>query len=475
MHSRTMKLLSIAIAVCMLLCGCNLIRTDPEYVKQQEAEKAAAEQAAYEADMATVLATYYGDRVVTKGDAVDTYNEQMDMYYSYVTYMNYMASMFGISESQSITTEDAIRVRDSVVKEIVKTRVLDQKMLDLGFEAFTEEELAAIQTDASNEYNTYVENAESYGSSHEEAIDVLKTSGISAGTVYSAVYADRVKERLESIVNKDTSVTEEEIKAAYDELTEEAKTTYTDNPASLESIGNSNQAIYYMSEGYRYVKHVFLQPEEAVMNAYAETQNAVSTLEQEIAGIEKQIVEQQEATAAEATSADAVEDPTLEEQLAAKRAELAEKKSEAETAEKAVWANVQETLDKVTAGIEAGLSIDELIASYSDDPGSLQDGIRERGYLVYESSTTWDPAFLQAAVALENVGDYSAPFLGSMGVHIVKYESQPEVGVVPFEEVKDAAAKAALDEKKETIYNAQVETWVDEAKPEYTCENWVIQ
>ena len=66
MRSRTMKLLSLALAVCLLLCGCNLIRTDPEYVKQQEAEKAAAEQAAYEADMATVLATYYGDRVVTK-------------------------------------------------------------------------------------------------------------------------------------------------------------------------------------------------------------------------------------------------------------------------------------------------------------------------------------------------------------------------------------------------------------------------
>lgn len=159
MRSRTMKLLSLALAVCLLLCGCNLIRTDPEYVKQQEAEKAAAEQAAYEADMATVLATYYGDRVVTKGDAVDTYNEQMDMYSSYVTYMNYMASMFGISESQSITAEDAARVRDNVVKEIVKTRVLDQKMLDLGFAAFTEEELAAIQTDATNEYNTYVENA----------------------------------------------------------------------------------------------------------------------------------------------------------------------------------------------------------------------------------------------------------------------------------------------------------------------------
>ena len=163
MRSRTMKLLSLALAVCLLLCGCNLIRTDPEYVKQQEAEKAAAEQAAYEADMATVLAMYYGDRVVTKGDAVDAYNEQMDMYSSYVTYMNYMASMFGISESQSITAEDAARVRDNVVKEIVKTRVLDQKMLDLGFAAFTEEELAAIQTDATNEYNTYVEKETSQG------------------------------------------------------------------------------------------------------------------------------------------------------------------------------------------------------------------------------------------------------------------------------------------------------------------------
>ena len=454
MRSRTMKLLSLAVAVCLLLCGCNLIRTDPEYVKQQEAEKAAAEQAAYEADMATVLATYYGDRVVTKGDAVDAYNEQMDMYSSYVTYMNYMASMFGISESQSVTAEDAARVRDNVVKEIVKTRVLDQKMLDLGFAAFTEEELAAIQTDATNEYSTYVENAESNGSSHDDAVAILKTSGISEDTVYRAVYGDRVKERLESVVNKETA--------------------YTDKPASLESVGNKNQTIYYMPEGYRYIKHVFLKPEDAVMNAYTEAQSAVSALEKEASDLEKQIAGQREATAAEATSSDAAAQ-TLNDQLTAKQAELAAKQTELEASEQAVWANVQEKLDEVTAGIEAGTPIDELIEKYSDDPGSKQDGIRERGYLVYETSTTWDSAFLRESVALENVGEYSAPFLSSMGVHIVKYESKPEAGVVPFENVKDAAAKAALDEKKETVYNAQVEAWVEEAKPEYSFENWVIK
>lgn len=480
MRSKTMKLLSLAVAVCLLLCGCNLIRTDPEYVKQQEAEKAAAEQAAYEADMATVLATYYGDRVVTKGDVVDTYNEQMDMYSVYITYMNYMASIFGISESDSITAEDAARVRDNVVKEVVKTRVLDQKMLDLGFEAFTEEEMAAIQTEASEEYEAYIESTVSYGSSREEAAEILKTSGISESTVYNAVYGDHVEERLESVVNKDTTVTEEEIKAEYDKLSEEAKTTYTDSPASLESVGNSNQAIYYMPEGYRYVKHVFLKPEDAVMDAYTEAKDSVSALEKEVGSLEEQIAEQQEATAAEATAAeatdsDAEEAQTLEEQLTAKKAELAAKKSELEANEKAVWANVQERLDKVNAGIEAGTSIDELIKEYSDDPGSLQEGICERGYLVYETSTTWDSDFLKEAIALENVGDYSAPFLSSLGVHIVKYESQPEAGVVPYESVKDAAEQSALDEKKETIYDAQVEAWVEEAKPEYSFENWVIE
>lgn len=475
MRSKTVKLLSLAMAVCLLLCGCNLIRTDPEYVKQQEAEKAAAEQAAYEADMATVLATYYGDRVVTKGDTVDTYNEQMDMYYSYVTYMNYMASMFGVSESQSVTAEDATRVRDNVVKDIVKNRVLDQKMLDLGFEAFTEEELADIQTEADNEYNTYVENAESYGSSHDDAVAMLKTSGISESTVYSAVYGDHVKERLESVVNKNTTVTEEEIRAEYDKLSEEAKTTYTDKPASLESVGNSNQTIYYMPEGYRCIKHVFLQPEDAVMNAYTEARSAVSALEKEISDLETQLAEQQEATAVEATASDAADTQTLADQLAAKQAELAAKKNELEASEQAVWANVKEKLDKVTAGIEAGTSFDELITEYSDDPGSKQDGIRERGYLVYETSTTWDSAFLRESVALENVGDYSAPFLSSMGVHIVKYESKPEAGIVPYEQVKDAAAQTALDEKKETVYNAQVEAWVEEANPVYSFENWVIK
>lgn len=481
MRSKTMKLLSLAVAVCLLLCGCNLIRTDPEYVKQQEAEKAAAEQTAYEADMATVLATYYGDRVVTKGDVVDTYNDQMDMYSVYITYMNYMASMFGISESDSITAEDAARVRDNVVKEVVKTRVLDQKMLDLGFEAFTEEELAAIQTEASEEYEAYLESVMSnYGSSREEAAEILKTSGISEGTVYDAVYGDHVEERLESVVNKDTAVTEEEIKAEYDKLSEEAKTTYTDSPASLESVGNSNQAIYYMPEGYRYVKHVFLQPEDAVMDAYIEAKDSVSALEKEVSSLEEQIAEQQEttvaeATAAEATASDAEKAQTLEELLTAKKAELAAKRSELEANEKAVWANVQEKLDKVNAGIEAGTSIDELIKEYSDDPGSLQDGICERGYLVYETSTTWDSDFLKEAIALENVGDYSAPFLSSLGVHIVKYESQPEAGVVPYENIKDAAAQSALDEKKETVYDAQVEAWVEEAKPEYSFENWVIK
>ena len=229
-----------------------------------------------------------------------------------------------------------------------------------------------------------------------------------------------------------------------------------------------------MPEGYRYIKHVFLKPEDAVMNAYTEAQSAVSALEKEASDLEKQIAGQREATAAEATSSDAAAQ-TLNDQLTAKQAELTAKQTELEASEQAVWANVQEKLDEVTAGIEAGTPIDELIEKYSDDPGSKQDGIRERGYLVYETSTTWDSAFLRESVALENVGEYSAPFLSSMGVHIVKYESKPEAGVVPFENVKDAAAKAALDEKKETVYNAQVEAWVEEAKPEYSFENWVIK
>lgn len=89
----------------------------------------------------------------------------------------------------------------------------------------------------------------------------------------------------------------------------------------------------------------------------------------------------------------------------------------------------------------------------------------DTGYAVCAGMTTFDAPFVDAAMALENIGDVSGKVLGSYGYYIIKYVADVEPGAVPLEDVRATVESSVLANAKGQHYDAVMAQWVEEAKP----------
>ena len=462
MSNKMMKLVALALVVMLALSGCNLIRTDPAYIAQQEAEEAARIQAEYEKDMATELAVFDGGSV-TKGEVYDSFNENMNMYAAYLQYMNYMYSMFmGTTYADTIPKEDAESLRDTLVISKVQEKVLLNKMEEMGLGTLTEEDLAEIQEKSDTEYQTYLDTYLQEGYTEDDAKYYLSFEGISENTVYQLNYRDAIDTRMSAAVNEGVTVSDEEIQAKYEALVSEAKENFENDNTSVEEAVLTQKPVYFMPEGHRYVKHVLLKVDDEIMSTLEDAKSAGETLESELAALEEKL------------SAEDEDQESVQAQIEEKKAAIEENEIAVTEANEAVWASVQERLDKVQADIASGRSFDEIIADYSDDYENVPENIVKDGYLVYTSSDRWDESFLNGVNGLQNVGDISEPVMGVNGIHVILYAADPVTGDTPFESVSETVALEALKEKKLNNYNEQIEKWVEEANVIYTLSNWKV-
>lgn len=81
----------------------------------------------------------------------------------------------------------------------------------------------------------------------------------------------------------------------------------------------------------------------------------------------------------------------------------------------------------------AGEPFDELAQSYSEDPGSREEG----GDLGFFARDTMVPEFEDAAFALQEPGDIGEPVETQFGIHLIKLVEREEARVRPFEEVRE--------------------------------------
>lgn len=459
MTKRQLTLIALVLCLAFALSGCNLIRTDPAYIAQQQAEEEARIQAEYEKDLAQVIATFDGG-TLTKGEIVDAFNEQASMYSEFVSYSNYMyMMMYGTSSQETVTVEQLESLRQRIAENYVRRKIMEQKISENGLGEITPEDLEKVKADAQTEFSEYLEVYKAMGADEATARMYLGLDGVSESGVYEAVYNDLLKARLDPFVNKDTVLSEEEIRAFFDELVENDRKAGESNPQDVEDYVQQGKTIFYMPEGCRFIKHVFLKPDEEVLAAMMEAQNSVTALEDEIAAIEQKIADGEDAAG----------------ELEAKKAELESANNALKDAQDAVWANVNDDLEKVKAAMDAGEDFDAIIAEYSDDNEHGLENVTKNGYLVYRESTKWDKAFLEQANALENVGDFSEPFLGSMGVHVLLYANECAPGAIDLESVKDEVSELALTRKKTETLTAAADEWYAAANVQYSFENWKLR
>ena len=473
MHKKA--LLALMLVMTMLLSSCALIEKDENV------------------DNATVVVRVY-DTEITKGEIESRVAYELE-------YMAYMYQSFGMA--YDIT--DPVIIADTqatVIDEMIKEVVIRHKITELGIDQFDAEQQAQLEANASaamSDYrdqlkNVYFANTElSDEEVDKQLTDLLAAMGITDAAVMDDEKFTMCKTLLREKLHSEATFTEEDVVAYYDGLIENDISAWSMNPENFATSFNNGLKIYYYPEGFRLVKQIlvaFTEDEQAeisslqskVNSAKSNITSLTATLESQdpalVESLKSQVVvtitipESGKASEAEAfvdapfgDDVDAVLGEQVK-QLVMSEEALEFYSSHLDTIRTNAIAAIDVRADEILAELEAGADWDTLMLEKTEDPGMQADAITsDTGYAVCAGMTTFDAPFVDAAMALENVGDVSGKVLGSYGYYIIKYVADVEPGAVPLEDVRPTVESSVLATAKGQHYDAVLAQWVEEAKP----------
>ena len=371
-----------------------------------------------------VVVAEFGDgQTLMSGEVLEEYYEQLSTYI-----------LSGYSEE-----DVAEMLLDEVMESMVKERVLAGHAKEMGLDELSEEDYAKIEAQAKEtfeEYRTYYRN---YVAETEDMTDaeanaaaeklLLEYEGITYEGLLTDTEANWWQQKLYDAVTADITVDDAEIRADYGERLEEQKQNFTEFPEDYEFNQSNGEVIVYNLPGYRAVKVLKLgfEDPEAIVAVYG--------IADELTGWDDE--------------------------------EAVERQEEPKEDLDGYYANLETRAQEALEQLRAGADMDEMILSIGSDDGMLDERMRKMGYYVSSDSTLWPEAFISAAMALEEVGDYSEPVRTEEGVCILQYLGDVPEGEVPFEDVRDVLAEEALDTLRYRAYAAKTEEWLEEANPSY--------
>lgn len=449
-----MKKFSRLLALMMVLCllgGCALAES-PELPASEEAQvgSEAVTENATEEDV--VLAVVNGENLM---------QSDVDGYAYYLQYLYY-------SYGYDITDPElAAFIQQNAIQGSVEEAVYFQKARELGFDQFTEEEEAQLQQDAQNDLETEIENwIANYGGLTEEATDEekaaarlnavadLESQGYTLEALAESNRQSLIYERLYADMVKEATVTDEEVRAAFDQQVAADKETYADASIYEQALYYFGMTPYYVPEGYRGITQILLQVDAELMSNYQALQASLEEAQEE----EELANEAGEGVAAESStdaSAEAAATPVTQ--------------ADVDAAYAAILASVQPTVDEIKAKLAAGTPFADLIAEYNTDPGMNQEPYKSQGYSVSMDSIYFDPAFVRAAFSVDEIGEVSEPYVGTHGVYIVCYVRDVPAGPVEYtDEIKNTLTQSLMTDKENTLFGEKLDAWVSEAEVIYT-------
>ncbi len=439
---RKVLVLVLALIVAMLPAGalCEAAATPAPAAEVTQAPEAtpapettpAPDAAAVEATAAAAEATAVPaptptpdpNKIVASVDGDNILYSDVDGYYQMIA-SQYSAYMDVTDASvHSLLMEQALNYA-------IQLKLMQHKATELGLDKLTDEEIATIEKKAEDDYASYVTTYASYytqsGATEEDAKkqaeEYLTKAGYPLEKFKAQYKLSEILSRVQKSVTGGITVTEEQVKAAYDKKVADEKTSYDADPASYCTAKLNGTTVYYAPAGVRTVKHILIKPEKI---------DQINELKKKIAD-----------TAT--TDAD---------------------KTDAQTQLDALIKEAQPKVDEVVTKIKAGEDFQSLIDTYGEDPGMKTGAATATsGYYVCKGAS-FDEAFLTAALALKAVGDVSDPVLGSYGYHIIRYEADVPTGPVAYDDVKEALNSETLKSAQNDAFTKALDEWKTAAKIE---------
>ena len=402
---------------------------------------------------AQVLAEYGEDGIVWKEDAQARYDQIASEYASY-----------GVTPEQLDPN-----IRQTIVEGLVNRGVVTAKIAELGLDQMDEQTLADLGQKADEDLEMYVEYYGSYfateGATDEENREAALAGLAGVGVTRENLLQDRIDdyaaERLYDSVTADVSVDEEETRNAYDTMLSEDQERFTDEFEYIQAR-NQDELVVWNPEGYRAVKHVLIKFNDEQAKRYNNLTADLSGFQAELDALDApaDVDAADAADVADAADAAEAQPPRAREEI---QADIDRTNAELD----ALYEELMPTAEEVVKAFGEGTDIDVLIDQYGEDPGMTSEPYKTEGYAVSAESTYLDPAFTEGAMAIEGIGQISAPVRASNGIHIIYYLKDITPGAVPYEDIHDDVAAMALETKVSKVYNDQVAAWVEEAHPVY--------
>ncbi len=471
---RKRMLLALLLAMTLLLSSCSLI------VKDEKVDNARP-----------VLQV--GDIVYTKGEV----QEQVDLQLSYtqMIYNMYLGQYLDVTDPEIVA--DA---RNMVIESLTQEAVITSKARERGLDVLTDEEQAQLEQAVQASWQEYRDSFSAELSlpetaSHaqrEAAIDALcAAEGIDLESIRDTETLRLLDEKLQSDVIRDVTVSEESLQAELDLRAEEARADYEASPSAYGSDVLNGAAVYYRPTGYRNVRQILVQFTdedtaliEAIDDAYAAQQQRAADSMQTLTDLG---VADFESLAAKVTvtldeAAAVPGDVSVREVVTAFDTELSDDVKEAvkrlaesralqdfysrqvTDIQAQAYANIDAEADQVLAALAAGEDWNALSAAHNDDPGMTPGAeFAETGYPVCEGFTDFDPAFVQAAMAIPSVGGWSGKVPGSYGYYIIQYTADVAQGPVSLSDVRDELYEDVLTAAQDEAYSTALAQWIAEA------------
>ena len=228
-------LFALLLAAVMLLSGCSLVLKDSAVDAKQTIIDVNGEQV----DKQTFLNAY-------------NYTLTMQQYYAQ------MLQQFG-----GDGTVDEASILQSTLDNYISSLVLSQKAKELGFDQFTDAELAELQAQAQEEYDTQLESIRTtYFADSELEGDALtaevtayaEANGYTLDYQLDTAKSNKISERLKASVTDTVTITDDDLQAALDKEVASEKETFASTPAAYGTRVNAGTTVYYTPAGYRTIR-----------------------------------------------------------------------------------------------------------------------------------------------------------------------------------------------------------------------------
>ncbi len=380
-------------------------------------EEPVAEEAALTLSDDVLASAYNGAVTVLKSEIQDEYDQMLSQYVAYYAQYGYSVDEYD-TELQASVAQETVQTK-------LSTAIVRHYAAQNGYELTEEKktELAAQVKTALDNTREYLESyLSAYGFTGDELNAAVEEQMAQAGyteeTLMDSAELNDVLNFLYERATADVTVTEDEVKAAFDEKVAKQKESYASVDTFINDYVNESE-ILYTPENVRLMECIF------------------------VASVEGEATED-EATADEATADEA----TVAEATAGEVADIASMTGYAKA-------------KAIAAAIAGGADFEESMKAYNEDSSTEEQMLR--GYPVAENSTTYGDEFTAGAMALEHVGDVSDVIVTDYGYFILRYAKDLESGEADFEARMETETEETLTNKKNDAYSAFIDTILDEA------------